>query len=212
MIPFLFNWFVKITGFLAYAVVFRPEYHYEDKTRQSRRIKGASIIVSNHVSIWDVAIVLFAFPFNTLRCAVAELMYRKNFVFTAFLRLFGTIRVDRESQDLSFLEDCEKVLSKGGVIEIYPESRLSKLGEERPLPFKPSAVLLALRSGAPIIPIYHDSTYFNKGKTAVMIGAPIDVREMYDDTLTEKENVKRITEAVRRKVIELGEKLKENKK
>ena len=202
MIVFLFHWFVKITGWLAYWIVFCPKYYYEDKKRQSRRIRGSAIVISNHASVWDVAILLFAFPLRTLRCAVAELMYQKNALMSLFLRLFGAIRVDRTSRDLSFLSTCERILSGGGVVEIYPEARIPQKGEERPLAFKPSAVLLALRSGAPVIPVCHRSPYFGKGRTKVMIGAPIDVRELYDDTLSEKENIIKITEGIRRRIIE----------
>ncbi len=212
MISFLFNWFVKITGWLIYSVLFRPKYYYENKKRQSRRIRGSAIVVSNHASVWDVAIALFAFPLRTLRCAVAELMYKKNCFFTLFLKLMGTIRVDRNAHDLDFLSDCERVLSKGGVVEIYPEARIPRKDEERPLEFKTSAVLLALRTGAPIIPVCHNATYFGKGRTRVMIGVPIDVREMYDDAATEKENVIRITDCIRRKIIEFSEELKEQEK
>ncbi len=212
MIPFLFGWLVKLTGWAVYVLIFRPKYYYEDKKSQSRHIKGKAIVVSNHASVWDVALAMFAFPFRTLRCAVAELMYKKNFMMTAFLRLLGTVRVDRDAHDLSFLSDCERVLSRGGVVEIYPEARIPKNDEERPLEFKPSAVLLALRTGVPIIPICHNSTYFGKGRTRVMIGVPIDVREMYDDSLSEKENLTLITAEIRRKIIEFSEELKEQEK
>ena len=212
MLSFLFNWFVKITGWLAYTIIFRPKYYYENKAVQSRRVKGAAIVVSNHVSVWDFAFLMFAIPFRTLRCAVAELLFRKNFAFSAFLKLAGTIRVDRDAHDLTFLSECEKVLAKGGVVEIYPEARIPDEGEERPLEFKTSAVMLALSTGVPIIPVCHNATYFGKGRTRVMIGTPIDARELYDDTLSEKENLSKITAQIRRKIIEFSKELEKQEK
>ena len=37
---FLFNWFVKITGWLPYKILVRPKIYYEDKSVQSRKIKA----------------------------------------------------------------------------------------------------------------------------------------------------------------------------
>ena len=212
MISFLFGWFVKITGSIVYAPLFRTKYYYEDKARQSRRIKGSAIVVSNHGSVWDFAVAMFTFPMRTLRCAVAELMYKKNFLFSFFLRVLGTIKVDRDAHDMLFLTKCERVLSRGGVIEIYPEARIPENYDEKPLEFKVSAVLLALKTGAPIIPICHNYTYFGKGRTRVMIGTPIDVRELYDEELSEKENLTKITNIIRGKIIEFGEQLKKEEK
>ena len=44
-----------------------------------------------------------------------------------------------------------------------------------------------------------------------MIGKPINVFELYDSSLGEKENISAITAALRGKIIELREKLEEEK-
>ena len=98
-------------------------------------------------------------------------------------------------------------MEKGGAVLIFPESRLPRPEEERPLEFKPSAVYLALESGAPIFPTYNNGEHFSRKNLRVIIGTPIDVRAMYDDALSEKENIERITQILRRKVIALGEEL-----
>lgn len=169
-------------------------------------------MVSNHHALLDFAVVMFTFPTRTMRCAVAELMYRKNFFMSAFLYLLGTIKVDRDSHDFSFLSACSKVLEKGGVVEIYPESRLPKAGEELPLEFKPSAVYLALQTGAPIIPICNNGRYFKKERMRVLVGEPIDARSLYNDEFSEKENVVKITSYVRGKIIEYQKQLEKQEK
>ena len=82
-------------------------------------------------------------------------------------------------------------------------------GEERPLAFKPSYVYLALESGAPIVPIYNNGKLFSKSRNRVVIGAPIDVSLLYDDSLSEKENIDTINQYVRSKIIELSQGLEE---
>lgn len=207
MILFLCNWFVKLTGWIPQLLVFRTKVYYEDKAVQDRRIKGKAIIVSNHNYLMDFAVLMFVFWRRTLRCAAAELLYRKNFLMTFLLNALGCVRVDRDGHDFTFLTKFKKILEQGGVVEIYPESRLPLKDEARPLEFKPSYVYLALESGAPIIPIYNNAKPFAKERERVIIGKPIYVEQLYDATLSDRENIEKINTYVRSKVIELGEEL-----
>ena len=203
----IFNWFVKITGWLPFYIACRPKVYYEDKKAQSRKIKGKAILAPLHHSVWDVGTMMMVFWRRNPRCVVAELMFEKNPFMSFFLKSLGSIKADRNTNDFSFLEKCETVLDKGGVVEIYPESRLPLKDEERPLEFKPSYVYLALESGAPIIPIYNNAKPFGKERERVIIGKPINVAELYDSSLTERENIDKINSYVRSKVIELGKEL-----
>ena len=142
MIAF-FNYFVKITGWLVQKIVFRTKIYYEDKKVQSRRIKGRAIIVSNHTSVYDYAVYLFVFFFTTLHCQMAEILYRKKFL-ALFLKMMGGIYVNRDIHDLSCIDKSNEILSKGGKVLIFPEGRIPKKDEERPLEFKPGAAILAL--------------------------------------------------------------------
>jgi len=205
------NWFVKITGWLLAVFAFKTKVYYEDKSVQSRRIRGKAIVMSNHFSIWDFASLLFVFWTRTLRCVVAELLYEKNIFFTTLLKALGCIKVDRNMHDFSFIDKCRRILDRGGVVEIYPEARVPGAGDVVPLEFKPSVVYLALESGAPIIPVYTDGRYFRRKRNYVMIGKPINVSELYDPSLTEKENISAITAILRGKVIELREKVEKEK-
>ena len=209
---FWFGWFVKLTGGLPYLIIYRPKYYYENKRIQSRRIKKGAIVISNHHSIWDFAVAMFTFPTRILRCAAAELLYEKNIFMTAFLKLLGTVRVDRDGHDFSFLSNFKKHLDKGRVVEIYPEARVPRPEESTPLEFKTSAVYLALHTGAPIIPICNNGKHFCKERMRVLIGTPIDVREMYDENLSERENIVNINASVRRKIIEFQEQIEKYEK
>ena len=209
---FLFQWFVKITGWIPQLIVFKTKVHYEDKSVQDKRIRGKAIVVCNHNYLLDFAVLMFVFWRRTLRCAVAEVMYQKNFLMSFFMHALGCVRIDRENHDFTFLDRFKKILDKGGVVEIYPESRLPVAGEERPLAFAPSYVYLALESGAPIIPVYSNAKLFGKEKERVIIGKPIYLEELYDSQLSEKENIDKINSYVRSKIIELGEALEQEQK
>lgn len=198
-----FNTFVKVTGWLPQKCVFRTKILYEDKKVQSRKIKGPAIIISNHTSVYDYAVFLFVFPCRTLRYQMAEVLFQKKRL-GGFLKAMGGIKVERNAFDFGFLEESKAILEKGGVVGIFPESRLPREGEERPLPFKSSAAYLALISGVPVIPLYTNGDYFCKKRAKVVIGKPLFARDMYDSQKDEKTNLLSISEQFRNKVIELG--------
>ena len=202
------NAFVKITAYLVQLVIFRTKVYYEDKAAQSRRIKGGAIIISNHTSVWDYAEYLFVFFFRTLRAQMAEVLFEKK-PLGLFLKMMGGIRVNRGANDFACVTKSENILEKGGVVLIFPESRLPLKGEERPLPFKPGAAYLALLSGAPVVPVFTNGKYFSKKRARVIIGKPIYARDLIDDSLSEKENLARITDIMRDRIISLEKQLYE---
>lgn len=201
-----FNGFVKVTGWLIQKLVFRTKIYYEDKSVQSRKIKGPVIIASNHTSVWDYAIMLFVFPFRTLRYQMAEVLFKKK-VLGLFLKMMGGIYVNRDTHDFNFIYKSNDLLNKGCVVGTFPESRLPKKDEERPLEFKPSTAYLALLSDKPIIPVYTNGVYFKKSRARVMIGKPLLARNIVDESLSEKENIEKVNKVLRETIIELGRKM-----
>ena len=212
MLYFIFNWIVKTTGFIPSLFAMPFKTHYSGAKAQSRRIKGKAIVVSNHRAVWDFALMIFLFWSRSLRCVVGEIMYQKNPFMTFFLRAIGGIKVERQTHDFTFIGKCKKILDKGGVVEIYPEAMINKNAEDGLLEFKPSVVYLALESGAPIIPVYNNVKYFSGKRGDVIIGEPIYLRELYDDTLSDKDNITNMTTILRNKILELQDELEQNRK
>lgn len=197
------NAFAKITGWPVQKLAFRTKIHYEDASVQNRKIRGGAIIISNHTSVFDYAVFMFVFFGRTLRYQMAELLFEKKPLGT-LLRLLGGIRVDRNSNNFGFLSQSERILEKDGIVGIFPESRLPLPGEERPLPFKPSAAYLALSSGAPIIPIYTNGSYFSKKRAEVIIGKPFYAKSLADSELSQKENIDLVSKKMRQRIVDLG--------
>ena len=201
----IFQWFVRITGWIVQFFAFRTKIYYEDKSVQSRKIKGSAILVSNHTSVYDYAVYLFVF-YRILRYQMAEILYKRKGL-KLFLKMMGGIYVNRNTHDLSFLDKSNEILNKGGVVGVFPESRIPKPEEEKPLEFKQSVIVLALQSKAPIIPVVTNGSYFKKKRASVLIGKPFDAFEYYNETLSEKDNVANITKILRERIIELKGKL-----
>ena len=208
MLISIFNMFVKITAWPVQWLCFRIKVTYEDKRVQSGRIKGAAIIVSNHTSVFDYAVYLFVFFGRTLRFQMAEVLFKKK-ILALFLKCMGGIFVDRDAHDLGFIARSQNVLDRGGVVGVFPEGRLPRPGEERPLPFKPGAAFLALSSGAPVIPVYTNGSYFSKKRARVVVGRPLFAEDLVPADMPDKEKIRLVSAALRERIIELGELLNE---
>lgn len=202
MIRFV-NFITKLTAWPVQKILFRTRIYYENKNVQSRKIKGRAIIVSNHTSVYDYAVFLFVFPFRTLRYQMAEVLFKKK-VLGVYLKMLGGIFVDRASFDYSFMKKSEDILKKGGVVGIFPESRLPKKDEIPPIEFKSAAAFLALKTNTPVIPVFTSGGYFKK-PCRVVIGKPMDLSMFADSEKSEKENLADISAIMREKVISLGE-------
>ncbi|MBO5212274.1 MAG: 1-acyl-sn-glycerol-3-phosphate acyltransferase [Clostridia bacterium] len=207
----IFSGFVKLTAYPAELVCFRTKIHYEDKKEQGRKIKGAAILICNHTAVWDFAQLMQIFFGRHIRCLTADLMFKKNKAMNFLMTHLDMIKISRESKNFSFIEESLDVLNEGGVIEIYPESRILKPGEQFPLEFKPSAAYIALLSRAPVIPVYTDGNYFGKGRANVIIGKKIDVNTLIDEDADVSENIKRINDHMRNRIVELKNELEKRK-
>ncbi len=207
----LFNAFTKITGIIPQFFCFRTKVHYENKAVQGRYIKGGAIIISNHTAVFDYAVYLFVFFFRTLRTVMAEVLFQKQPLGT-FLKMMGGIRVDRDANEYGYMVKCEKILRGGGVLCVFPEGRLPKPGEERPLPFKPGAAYLALSTGVPVIPVYTNGSYFKKKRAEVMIGTPIYPRDHIQSDKSDKENTEILSAVMRERLLYLEKLFEERTK
>lgn len=203
----IFNWFFKITAWFLQWICFRTKIHYIDKSVQSRRIRGAAIIISNHTSVFDYGVYIFVFPFRTLRVLMAEVLFEKK-PLNLLLKALGGIRVNRDAHSMSSMFKAEKILKKGGVVGIFPEGRLPLKTETPPLPFKIGAAYLALASGVPVIPVYTNGSYFNPKKRAhVIIGTPIDPADF--NGKNSRKNIEALNTAMRESIIALEKELHE---
>lgn len=200
--------FTKLTGWPVQFFCFRTKLYYEDRSVQGRHIRGPAILISNHTAVYDFAVYMFVFWTRTLRCQMAELLFDKPML-GRLLRHLGGIRVDRTGYDFGFLNQSREILEQGGVVEIFPESRIPRPDEPRPLEFKVSAAWLALATGVPVIPVVTNGSYFNRQRARVLIGKPLLASDLTEDGLDEKENLRLVSERFRERIMELEKLLNE---
>lgn len=139
--------------------------------RQNLRVKRKAIFIANHRSMWDPLILALVSPRNIHFMAKKELFESKlgNF----FFRSLYAFPVNRRNVDLQSLKNALKVLDKGDVFGIFPEGKRAvtdSLDE-----FEKGAAFLAIRSGAPVIPIYIHPDTSRQVRPVMLVGKPIDV-------------------------------------
>lgn len=197
--------FVKITGIIPALIFLKPKIHYIDKSKQGTKLPSPCILMSNHQSLLDFVLYLVVFPFRTIRFLMAEVLFNKNKLFSWFLYKIGGIKVDRNAFDFGFIGDSLEVLDKGGTIGIFPESRLPINGVH--FPFKPSVVFIALRTDAPIVPVYTDGNYSIFKRANIMIGEKINIKDFCCGDNPSQQNLEELTKILEEKVLHLQKEL-----
>jgi 1-acyl-sn-glycerol-3-phosphate acyltransferase len=113
---------------------------------------GPGIIMYNHIAFIDPVAVLSKISRNVVPLAKTEALTLP--FFGIFARLWGSIPIRRGEVDRDALETMLEVLKQGEIILLAPE------GTRNPalIEAKDGIAFLALRSGAPIIPVAVEGT------------------------------------------------------
>lgn len=112
-------------------------------------LTGPVIVVANHTSLLD-GFLLAAFWPRRITFLSAAYLFRLPVV-GAFLRAMGAIQVQNEGSELAGMRKALRVLQGGGTLGLFPEGRVSQT--DKPGPFQTGWAYLALKAGAPVLPV-----------------------------------------------------------
>jgi len=110
---------------------------------------GPAIVVANHPSDVDPILLGVSFP-RTLHFVADVVQFRRGFVGPVIERL-AAIPIHKGQPDRTALEATLGVLDAGGVVAIFAEGDLYR--SDDPVAFRAGVGLLAVRSGAPVVPV-----------------------------------------------------------
>lgn len=116
--------------------------------RKNIPVRGAVLICPNHSSDGDPPLIS-ASVFRPLWWMGKRELFDDRFV-GPLISFWQTFPVDPGSPDRAAIKRCEELLKRGNGLVIFPEGRVSPTGEMGPV--LPGAVMIALRTGAPIVP------------------------------------------------------------
>jgi len=112
--------------------------------------RGPVLIVANHSSFLDPPLVGGVAPRPVTFMAKAELF--RVPLFGALIRRLNARPVRREGADAGALRAALRILQEGGVLLMFPEGTRGPEGTLREP--KPGAAMLAVMSGAPVVPVF----------------------------------------------------------
>jgi len=135
--------------------------HWQVNGRDNVPSQGPLLIVANHMNLADPPLVGISLGRKAIFMAKKELFDFR--VVGYFIRGFGVFPVHRGQLDRKALHQADQVLAQGLALVMFPEGMRSRSGRLRSA-FRGSA-LIALRSGAPILPIGITGTEKIKGVT-----------------------------------------------
>jgi len=111
--------------------------------------RGPAIVVANHPSDVDPILLGVTFP-RTLHFVADAVQFRRGFVGRVIPRL-AAIPIHKGRPDRAALGQALRVLEAGGIVALFAEGDLYRRDE--PVGFLPGVGLLAVRSGAPVVPV-----------------------------------------------------------
>ncbi len=155
---------------------------------------GPVLIVSNHISYLD-ALVLAHFLYKNGRAARflgKESLFRAPII-GRIISEAGQVPVHRESDGASdAIESAVKLLELGHCVGVYPEGTLTRDENLWPMVAKTGAARIAIKSGAPVIPVaqWGDQNFipryskkigwYKRHKVSMVAGKPIDLSKWHD--------------------------------
>ncbi|CAN5883542.1 lysophospholipid acyltransferase family protein [soil metagenome] len=136
---------------------------------------GRLIIAANHTQYLDPVYVCVAVPRRVQWMAKKELFV---FPFKGVLSLLGAFPIDRQKAGRATIRASQEVLESGMVLGIFPEGTHRQGESSREA--KSGVVVLAARSGAPLLPVYVSAAPGLLGrlkgkKMYACIGKPVNV-------------------------------------
>jgi 1-acyl-sn-glycerol-3-phosphate acyltransferase len=152
------------------------------------------IIMANHQSHLDVASIMATFPHQLRFLAKKELVRIPVFGWAMFLQ--GHVVIEREKRESAFktIDLAAEKVKRGKKLVVFPEGTRS--AGNSLLPFKKGGFVLAIKSGAPIVPVSiygthkilpKKSLHLGEGKIVkILVQPPVDTSSF---TMENKESL-----------------------
>ena len=123
--------------------------------------QGPLLVVANHLNLTDPPLLGASLSRRVVFMAKKELFRFR--IIGYFIGGFGAFPVHRGQLDRRALRQANQVLAKGLALVMFPEGMRSRCGQLQPAFY--GSALIALRSGAPILPVGIIGTEKIKGVT-----------------------------------------------
>jgi 1-acyl-sn-glycerol-3-phosphate acyltransferase len=147
--------------------------------------RGPAIIVFNHLGDADAVLMLATLPIRSPAEGIGKIELNDHWLVGPIFRAYGIIWVHRGQPDRRAIRAALDALAEGRMVSIAPEGRQSVIGglEDG----NDGAAFLALKSGAPIVPValtgtenpnvYGHLKEWKRAPVTLSVGKPFFIRE-----------------------------------
>jgi 1-acyl-sn-glycerol-3-phosphate acyltransferase len=157
-------------------VIYTLLFRLEARGTENIPANGPVILASNHLSNFDPPTVGVKVRRKVHFMAKEELF--KIPVFGPLIHSFGAFPVKRGGVSKDAIKSAIALLKEGNVLGIFPEgSRNNQSGAA-----KKGAAMIAVRSGAAIVPVAIIGKYRPFSKISVCYGKPIDITALIEES------------------------------
>lgn len=154
-------------------IIFAPLIHLLFPTRvigAERVPQGPALLCPNHANGMDPAIVAVSLPNDSRISFMAKEELFRHKLIGWFLGKLGAFPVSRGGSDLTAMKTAMKALQSQGRLLVFPEgTRVERRGQ---VEAKGGVVLIASRTGAPIVPVYCGGRKKLFRRNTVVFGEP----------------------------------------
>lgn len=191
----MFYSLVKAIAFVVFNIIFRIKVEGKENIPGDGRL----VLCSNHRSNWDPLIIAAMFPRKIAWMGKKELFQNK--FLKVPLNWLGVFPVDRQVADLSAVKTALRILKSEKVLGIFPEG--TRVKEYNPENAKAGVALLAMKSQAPVLPLYIESGYKMFSRLKIIIGEPVEYHKKYTGRLG-NEDYSNISQEILADIYKLG--------
>ena len=136
-----------------------------------------AIVCSNHISYYEIILLLHALPRPVF---VMKANILKIPIYNWYCRRVGMIAINRNGPNMHWLDEAMAALAKGKQVVIFPEG--TRVPKGRKISYKPGAFKLAKCANLPIIPatakvshVWKDPGFIKQsGTAAIYFHKPVD--------------------------------------
>ncbi|KRE54353.1 lysophospholipid acyltransferase family protein [Paenibacillus sp. Soil522] len=177
-------------------VIYTLLFRLEARGTENIPATGPVVLASNHISNFDPPTVGVKVKRMVYFMAKEELF--KIPVFGPLIRSFGAFPVKRGGVSKDAIKSAITLLKEGNVLGIFPEgSRNNQSGAA-----KKGAAMIAVRSGAAVVPVAIVGKYRPFSKMIVYYGKPVDLTAIIEESSPNM--LEQVTDAIMARIRELA--------
>ena len=185
-------------------IIFHTVMPVKCHNRERLDAEAPYILIANHLHALDPVAMAMFIPRRQI-CFLGKKELGKNKIANRLMTSAHVILVSRGDTDMAAMRNCMKAVKMKKILLIFPEGTRHHEGQMQQI--QSGASLIAMRSKAPIIPMYIDRKLSFFKKTNMYVGEPIpydDLLEKGINTETCEEMNNRFRETFRKMIAEHG--------